>query len=134
MAYDAAVKRWPAILAQVVDYLYRQCHTLSQEGAPEAVVAEGKQLIEKVSGMRYSLSRDRPLTELGVTAGNAATLPGGNRAYRAPTTEAYDEHIRKHAPSWIHSDMCVFAGASASLLTSQAICRVLPVSAAPSAV
>lgn len=117
MAYDAAVKRWPAILAQVVDCLYRQCHTLSQEGAPEAVVTEGKQLIEKVSGMRYSLSRDRPLTELGVTAGNAATLPGGNRTYRAPTTEAYDEHIRKHALSWIHSDMCVSAGASASLLT-----------------
>lgn len=119
-AYDTAVRRWPAILTQVVDAMYRECHRRSQNNTSEEV-DEGKAIIEKISELKYELTHDRPLRTLEVTKENAAQLSNG---FRAPTTEAYDQVIRDEQPKWFQSEWCV------SNLT-QALCRVLPVPASP---
>lgn len=99
-AHDSAVRRWPAILTQVVDALYRTCHTLSDK-ADAAVLSEGKALTERVSGLKHALTHDHALEPLDVTPETAAHLPGG---LRAPTTEAYDTVIRASAPSWFDAE------------------------------
>lgn len=115
-AYDTAVRRWPAILTQVVDAMYRECHRHSQNNASEEV-DEGKAIIEKISELKYELTHDRALSTLDVTKENAVQLSSG---FHAPTTEAYDQVIRDEQPKWFQSEWCV------SNLT-QALCRVLSV-------
>lgn len=63
-------------------------------------VEEGKSIIEKISGLKYELTRDRPLNTLNVTADNASTL--GNS--KAPTTESFDAVISSTQPSWHNAD------------------------------
>lgn len=79
--------------------MYRYCHTLS-EGSNQAAVDEGKGLIEKIAKLKYDITHDRPLEVLGVTEENAAHLDHG---FRAPPTSAYDDWIRREAPTWFNS-------------------------------
>lgn len=97
------MRRWPSILTQVVDALYGACHTLAQQ-SHTAAVDEGKAIIERVSKLKYDLTHDRPLEELGVTPDNAAHLANG---YRAPPTTAYDAWIRQTAPTWFQAEWYV---------------------------
>ena len=66
------VKRWPIILTTIIDTVYRVDHELAvqiptlADGSGTAVaaaekLAEGKDIIEKVSKLKYEMARDRPL-------------------------------------------------------------------------
>lgn len=99
-AYDTAVHRWPAILTQVIDGLFRQSHELSSTGLASHKVAEARKIIEQVSRLKYELTHDLPLAPLDVTPSNATHF--GTRC--APTTEAYDDILRSHQLTWFHSD------------------------------
>ena len=69
-SYETVVKRWPIIITGVVNYLHNKCHTLSLDlnsldGEERAVIekklAEGTEIIEKVSKLKYEMARDRAL-------------------------------------------------------------------------
>ncbi|KAJ4481048.1 DUF89 domain-containing protein [Lentinula aciculospora] len=71
-SYETVVKRWPVILAGIVDQLHRENHELHIRTIPvydsartqhnfdpsEAKIAEGKTIIEKVSKLKYEMARD----------------------------------------------------------------------------
>merc|ERR1712130_216743 len=97
-AYDTTVRRWPTILTQVVDAMFRQCHDLSLSGQ-DASVVEGKQIIEKISALKYELTHDRALVPLGVQANTNAL-----GSSFAPSTALYDSVITSSSPTWFHSD------------------------------
>ncbi|WFC96535.1 hypothetical protein MBRA1_003196 [Malassezia brasiliensis] len=98
-AYESALHRWPAILTQAIDAMYRHCHTLSQQ-SQQAAVDEGKAIIERIAKLKYDITHDRPLETLGVTKDNAAHLADG---YRAPPTDAYDAWIEEAQPTWFNA-------------------------------
>lgn len=61
-AYKSALERWPVIITQVIDDLYRTVNAL-----PDAEVektAEGKKIIEAVAKLKYDETHDRPLVPL----------------------------------------------------------------------
>ncbi|KAL0575469.1 Hairy/enhancer-of-split with YRPW motif protein 2 [Marasmius crinis-equi] len=64
-SYETVVKRWPIILTSIVDQLHRENHALqAPEKASEgnnAKVAEGKNIIERVSRLKYQMARDHAL-------------------------------------------------------------------------
>lgn len=92
------MRRWPTILTQVVDAMFRQCHDLSLSGQ-DASVVEGKQIIEKISALKYELTHDRALVPLGVQANTNAL-----GSSFAPSTALYDSVITSSSPTWFHSD------------------------------
>ncbi|KIK56194.1 hypothetical protein GYMLUDRAFT_47408 [Collybiopsis luxurians FD-317 M1] len=65
-SYETVVKRWPIILAGIVDQLSRENHQLhlrsqddpSQKQTLDAKITEGKAIIEKVSKLKYDMARD----------------------------------------------------------------------------
>ncbi|QRW26269.1 hypothetical protein RhiXN_11930 [Rhizoctonia solani] len=61
-AYATVVKRWPVIITNIIDTVYR---AVDAEGnsSPEKV-AEGKALISQLSKLKYDMSHDRPLAEI----------------------------------------------------------------------
>ncbi|WFD30558.1 inositol-3-phosphate synthase [Malassezia sp. CBS 17886] len=89
--YTAASRESFAYETTVVDAMYRRCHELSHEGASAAVVDEGKSIIEAVSKLKYDLTHDRALEQLGAPA------------HGAPPTAPYDEIIRAQQPTWFKS-------------------------------
>jgi len=69
-SYETVVKRWPIIITGVVSYLHNKCHTLSldlnsldgeEKAAVQKKLAEGTEIIEKVSKLKYEMARDRAL-------------------------------------------------------------------------
>ncbi|KAK7035393.1 Hairy/enhancer-of-split with YRPW motif protein 2 [Paramarasmius palmivorus] len=70
-SYETVVKRWPIILTSIVDQLHRENHnlhlTLTGE-APNPIiekkVSEGKDIIEKVSKLKYEMARDHALVPI----------------------------------------------------------------------
>lgn len=71
-SYETVVKRWPIILTTIIDTVYRVDHELAitiptlADGSEDAVaatnkLAEGKDIIERVSKLKYEMARDRPL-------------------------------------------------------------------------
>ncbi|BGP27397.1 duf89 domain protein [Rhodotorula toruloides] len=76
-AYESTVKRWPVILTGVVDELNKINGTLSGSTDDEqAKLAEGKQLINEISGLIYEMRHDRELSPLPPTG-----LPDDTAAY-----------------------------------------------------
>lgn len=67
-SYETVVKRWPVILAGIVDQIHRENHdnTLhlqaqknsAQKQALEIKIAEGKAIIENISKLKYEMARD----------------------------------------------------------------------------
>ena len=100
-AYETTVHRWPTIITQVVDGVYRRCHALTDGPA----VAEGRRIIEEISGLKYAMSRDKPLEPIGAASGE-------------PDLYLYDKHIQSTQPTWFRSEWCA--------APDQAFCRVLP--------
>ena len=99
-AYETTVHKWPIILTQVVDGLFRECNQLSRSSNASDKVHEGRVIIEKVSAIKYELTHDRPLKSLGVPL---PTSQGPN-SFSAPTSEPYDTIISQSKPTWFHSD------------------------------
>ncbi|KAJ1300582.1 hypothetical protein OPQ81_002236 [Rhizoctonia solani] len=61
-AYTTVVKRWPIIITNLIDTVYR---AVDAEGnANPEKVAEGKALISRLSKLKYDMSHDRPLEEI----------------------------------------------------------------------
>lgn len=66
--YETVVKRWPVILAGVVDQIHREnhdntLHLQAQEDSAqkqdlEIKIAEGKAIIENISKLKYEMARD----------------------------------------------------------------------------
>ncbi|KIM37931.1 hypothetical protein M413DRAFT_448192 [Hebeloma cylindrosporum] len=72
-SYETVVKRWPIILAGVVNFLHNKCHTLSldlasldgeEKVALQKKLTEGTGIIEKVSKLKYEMARDRALERI----------------------------------------------------------------------
>lgn len=103
-AYDITTYKWPTILTQVVDGIFRECNQLSQSSTTFEKVAEGKALIEKISAFKYELTHDRPLKPLGDSPSDKSPGP-----YHAPAFEPYDSVISQTKPTWFQSDW-LFAG------------------------
>lgn len=65
-SYETVVKRWPVILAGIVDQLHRENHAFhvqaqedhTQKQALENKITEGKAIIEKISKLKYDMARD----------------------------------------------------------------------------
>ncbi|KAN0062846.1 Hairy/enhancer-of-split with YRPW motif protein 2 [Thecaphora frezii] len=94
-AYESTVKRWPAILTQVIDSIYAANHALSYSRTNQSArIAEGKEIIEKIASLKHDMSRDRPLTPINVDRSNPEEQDDG------PTTELFDRTIQEQAWSW----------------------------------
>ncbi|CAE6351379.1 unnamed protein product [Rhizoctonia solani] len=61
-AYTTVVKRWPVIITNFIDTIYRAVDAEGNNN-PEKV-AEGKALISRLSKLKYDMSHDRPLEEI----------------------------------------------------------------------
>ena len=90
-AYETAVHRWPTILTQAVDAVYRRSNEVSGDSGDAA--SEGSSIVEQISGLKYSLSRDRPLEPLNVADSS-----------EEPSTSLYDSHIEATKPTWFNSE------------------------------
>ena len=100
-AYKTTIQRWPTILTQVVDGLFQQCHALSVHGtASHTKVEEAKSIIEQISQLKYELTHNKALTPIGVRSNNAPRIG----SFHAPTTEPYDDIIRRSDMTWFQSD------------------------------
>jgi damage-control phosphatase, subfamily III len=65
-SYETVVKRWPVILTSIINSIHSVNHELSmnsrnQDATDEERIVEGKGLIEKISRLKYQMSRDHPL-------------------------------------------------------------------------
>ncbi|KAI8713478.1 Sugar phosphate phosphatase [Fusarium sp. LHS14.1] len=59
-ASDSVRQRWPVILTQSIDDVYR---AVTKATDPEAI-AEGKKIIEQLAGLKYEVEHDRKLTPI----------------------------------------------------------------------
>ena len=78
-SYETAIKRWPLIITGVIDVVHQTCHELSLKinaldrpsrlEQPNLIkkeelqerIAEGTNLIGKVSKLKYDMARDRTM-------------------------------------------------------------------------
>ncbi|KAG2003504.1 DUF89 domain-containing protein [Coprinopsis cinerea AmutBmut pab1-1] len=70
-SYDTVIRRWPIIITSIIDELHNACHFMSLELVDvkdetkkkelEDKVAEGNQIIGKISKLKYEMARDRAL-------------------------------------------------------------------------
>ncbi|GAA5931130.1 damage-control phosphatase ARMT1 family protein [Sporobolomyces koalae] len=63
-AYESTKTRWPKIITGIVDELSKINGQLSSSTEPGDKLKEGKQLIEKLSGLIYEIKTDKPLEPL----------------------------------------------------------------------
>ncbi|CAE6442710.1 unnamed protein product [Rhizoctonia solani] len=61
-AYKTVVKRWPVIITNLIDTIYRAVDADGDSNPEKA--AEGKALISRFSKLKYDMSHDRPLDEI----------------------------------------------------------------------
>lgn len=100
-AYNTTIQRWPSILTQVIDGLFQRCHALSANGtSSNAKVNEAKSIIEQISQLKYELTHNKALKPINVTSTNAPRIG----SFHAPTTEPYDDIIRRCELTWFQSD------------------------------
>jgi len=74
--YQTVVKRWPVILTQIIDQIYRSNHELflqlqresDTQGSADIItkISEGKSVIEKISRLKYQMGRDHMLEPIVV--------------------------------------------------------------------
>ncbi|GAA5967851.1 hypothetical protein JCM8115_000383 [Rhodotorula mucilaginosa] len=82
-AYESTVKRWPIILTGVVDELAKlNGENQSSTDEDKARLAEGKQLIQDISGLIYELRHDRVLSPIQATG-----LPDDTQIYNDELAE-----------------------------------------------
>ncbi|PWN52319.1 DUF89-domain-containing protein [Violaceomyces palustris] len=94
-AYESTVHRWPAILTQCIDSIYQASYALSYSRTNQSEkINEGKVIIEKISGLKHDMSRDRPLEKINVIPGAPGELDDG------PSTAIFDELIERENPTW----------------------------------
>jgi hypothetical protein len=59
------VRRWPVIVTSIVDHVHNACDDLAFNGNgasdAEAKLVEGKQIIAKISELKYHMGRDHDL-------------------------------------------------------------------------
>ncbi|KIY74156.1 DUF89 domain-containing protein [Cylindrobasidium torrendii FP15055 ss-10] len=61
-SYETVLKRWPVILAGIVDTLHRENHNAIVGGNKNPTkVEEGNALIELIGKLKYEMARDKPL-------------------------------------------------------------------------
>ena len=69
-SYETVLKRWPVILTGVIDRLHRINHELTVEVKKgdsvsntvlEEKIAEGKEIISRISGLKYRMGGDKKL-------------------------------------------------------------------------
>ncbi|GAA6008339.1 hypothetical protein JCM11491_004440 [Sporobolomyces phaffii] len=86
-AYESTKTRWPKILTGVVDELSKLNSALSRDSTAEgqAKLAEGKRVIERLSGLIYEIKTDKPLRPLADTG-----FPHDHAAYNAELAQLGD--------------------------------------------
>ncbi|TFK37640.1 hypothetical protein BDQ12DRAFT_685038 [Crucibulum laeve] len=68
-SYETVVKRWPIIITGIIDHIHNICHDLalelqqdeSEKVFLDAKLTEGKEIIGKISKLKYQMGRDHPL-------------------------------------------------------------------------
>lgn len=86
-AYKSALERWPVIITQVIDDLYRTVNALPD--SDENKTREGKQIIEAVAKLKYDETHNRPLESLEEDGGK--------------DIEQYNEELKTlKQPSWFN--------------------------------
>ncbi|KAG8923669.1 hypothetical protein FRC01_012488, partial [Tulasnella sp. 417] len=68
-SYTTVVKRWPVIITNLIDCVYKANHELTVTSTTSATddlvkkkIEEGKAIIEKASKLKYEMARDKALT------------------------------------------------------------------------
>lgn len=61
-AYKSALERWPVIITQVIDDMYRTVNALSDSDKEK--IGESKKIIEAIAKLKYDETHDRPLEPL----------------------------------------------------------------------
>ncbi|KAI0684695.1 DUF89 domain-containing protein [Cytidiella melzeri] len=100
-SYETVVKRWPIILTGIIDTIYRIDHDISvslptlaagsgEVSVAEAKIAEGKEIIEKISQLKYDMARDRPL----------GAIPADGEAYVEEYNSALSKLAESHQNTW----------------------------------
>ncbi|TFK69791.1 DUF89-domain-containing protein [Pluteus cervinus] len=78
-SFETVVRRWPVIITGVIDHLYNSCHELSlqvqaeevqDEDVKNAKLEQGKQIIEKLSKLKYQMGRDHALENIPQDGGS----------------------------------------------------------------
>ncbi|KAG8936884.1 hypothetical protein FRC00_007482, partial [Tulasnella sp. 408] len=67
-SYTTVVKRWPVIITNLIDCVYKANHELAMTSTTSATddlvkkkIEEGKAIIEKASKLKYEMARDKAL-------------------------------------------------------------------------
>ncbi|KAL7341247.1 DUF89 domain-containing protein [Rhodotorula toruloides] len=99
------VKRWPIILTGVVDELNKINGTLSGSNDDEqAKMAEGKQLINDISGLIYEMRHDRDLSPLQATG-----LPDDTAAYNDELAQLAEKGENKwFSAPWLFAECYLY--------------------------
>ncbi|KAH8094465.1 DUF89 domain-containing protein [Cristinia sonorae] len=73
-SYDTVVRRWPIILTNIIDTVYKLNHKLGtdselldseyDQATVRKKIEEGKGVIERISKLKYEMARDRPLEKM----------------------------------------------------------------------
>ncbi|KAG8908735.1 hypothetical protein FRB99_002973 [Tulasnella sp. 403] len=80
-SYVTVTKRWPVIITNVIDCVHRTNHDLTMSSRDSVNgdiinrrIAEGKVIIEKASGLKYEMARDKPLLPVPDDGGSHVDL------------------------------------------------------------
>ncbi|KAF8623299.1 hypothetical protein AX17_007471 [Amanita inopinata Kibby_2008] len=66
-SYETVVRRWPVIVTGIVDHVHNVCNDLLLNPGSmdvqtlDATIQEGKEIISKISELKYHMGRDHPL-------------------------------------------------------------------------
>ncbi|KAG8705161.1 hypothetical protein FRC08_001809 [Ceratobasidium sp. 394] len=61
-AYNTVLKRWPVIITNLIDTVYRAIDTESKGDTEK--ISEGKAVISRLAKLKYDMSHDRPLERI----------------------------------------------------------------------
>jgi hypothetical protein len=82
-SYETVVRRWPIIVTSIVDHVHNACNDLAfseNGGDVEAKLLEGRQIIAKLSELKYHMGRDHALVP----------IPNDGEPY----VDLYNEHLQ----------------------------------------
>ncbi|RSH90066.1 hypothetical protein EHS25_001399 [Saitozyma podzolica] len=65
-AYTTVIKRWPVILTNIVSSISNDLHELHSSTEPSAKdkIAEGKEIVSKISALKHEMGRNGSLTPI----------------------------------------------------------------------
>jgi hypothetical protein len=87
-AYKSALERWPVIITQIIDDVYKSVNALDAEKEKDKL-KEGQRIIEAIAKIKYEETHDRPLEPLEDDGG-------------ADIEDYNDELALLDAPSWFN--------------------------------